>query len=77
MVQKEAMKQIRLLIPESWIEELDDLAASRFLSRLGVLRFYIRQQMDEDFAQYAEQFREREKLLQTRSKLKTYLNDRD
>ena len=77
MKTNEPKAQILLLIPKDWIEELNVLAESRFISRLSLIRSYLRQSMDKDFSQYAEQLSERERLLKTRSKLKTFIDDRN
>jgi hypothetical protein len=76
MKSKPPSSQLLLLLPSEWLEELNVLAKSRYISRLALIRSYLRQQMDKDFAQYSEQISEREKLLKTRIKLKTLVNDR-
>jgi hypothetical protein len=76
MKSKTPSSQLLLLLPSEWVEELNVLAKSRYISRLALIRSYLRQQMDKDFAQYSEQISEREKLLKTRIKLKTLVNDR-
>lgn len=76
MKSKPPSSQLLLLLPSEWLEELSILAKSRYISRLALIRSYLRQQMDKDFAQYSEQISEREKLLKTRIKLKTLVNDR-
>jgi hypothetical protein len=77
MKSKPPSSQLLLLLPSEWLEELSILAKSRYISRLALIRSYLRQQMDKDFAQYSEQISEREKLLKTRIKLKTLVNDRN
>ena len=77
MKSKPPSSQLLLLLPSEWVEELNVLAKSRFTSRLHLIRSYLRQQMDKDFAQYSEQIREREKLLKTRIKLKALVDDRN
>jgi hypothetical protein len=52
--------QIRLLLPEEWLPELDNLAAARFLTRLGLIRFYLRAQMNEDLSNLAQHFKDNE-----------------
>ena len=69
--------QIRLLIPRDWVAELDDLAASRFLTRLGLIRFYLRNQMDQDLNQLEEVLHQREKLQRTHSSLHRYNKQRE
>ena len=55
---KSKITQLRLLLPEEWLPELDNLAATRFLTRLGLIRYYLRNQMNEDLAQLAEHFKQ-------------------
>lgn len=64
--QKNETAQLRLLLPQEWISELDHLAASRFLTRLGLIRFYIQIGMREDIDQvsdYLEQAKNRKNIL--------------
>lgn len=51
---KNGTAQLRLLLPQEWISELDHLAANRFLTRLGLIRFYIQLGMKEDLSQMSE-----------------------
>jgi len=74
---KSKTKQLRLLLPEEWISELDSLAASRFLSRLGLLRFYIKAGMSEDFSKLAEHFKLDEQHKRTHQRLQGHLRDRE
>lgn len=69
--------QLRLLLPEDWIPELDNLAASRFLTRLGLIRFYLRAQMNEDLSRLAEHFRETNEHRKTHQRLHRHLQDRE
>ena len=69
--------QLRLLLPEDWIPELDNLAASRFLTRLGLIRFYLRAQMNEDLSRLAEHFRETDEHRKTHQRLRRHLQDRE
>ena len=75
--QRPKTAQIRLLLPEDWIPELDNLAASRFLTRLGLIRFYLRAQMNEELARLSEHFRETEAHRKTHRRLQSYLEDRE
>jgi hypothetical protein len=76
MKSKPPSSQLLLLLPSEWLEELSVLAKSRYISRLSLIRSYLRQQMDKDLSQYSEQLSEREKLLKTRIKLKALVDDR-
>ena len=74
---KSKITQLRLLLPEDWIPELDSLAASRFLTRLGLIRFYLRAQMNEDLKNLAEHLRETEAHRKTHRRLQQHINDRE
>jgi hypothetical protein len=67
--------QIRLLLPAEWLPELNNLAASRFLTRLGLIRFYLRAKMDEELATLAEHFKQTEENKATHQRLSKRLND--
>ena len=67
--------QIRLLLPEDWIPELDNLAASRFLTRLGLIRFYLRAKMNEELATLAEHFKQTEQNRMTHQRLARKIDD--
>lgn len=67
--------QIRLIIETSWIEQLDVLAASRFQSRLALIRFYLRQAMDKDLSELEEFLRQRKQKDETCKRLQSYLDD--
>ena len=74
---KSKTKQLRLLLPEDWIPELDSLAASRFLTRLGLLRFYIMAGKNEDLSKLAEHFKQNEQNKKTHQRLQSHLQDRE
>jgi hypothetical protein len=75
--QEPNIKQICLLIPEDWVTELDNLAATRFLSRLGLIRFYLRAQMNEELAHLSEHFNQIDKNKRTHKRIETYLQDQE
>ena len=74
---KSKTKQLRLLLPEDWFSELDNLAAARFLTRMGLLRFYIRLGMNEDLSKLAEHLKQNEQHKRTHQKLQSHLHDRE
>ena len=74
---KVKIAQLRLLLPESWIPELNDLAASRFLTRLSLLRFYIKAGMEDDLSKLAEHFKQKEQHKKTHQRLQSHLQDRE
>ena len=53
--QKTPIAQVRLLLPENWIEELDAIARSRFISRLSLIRHYLRTHIDRDLESLRDQ----------------------
>jgi hypothetical protein len=70
-------RQLRLLLPEDWIPELDSLAASRFQSRLGTIRYFLRKQMNEELSHLAEHFKQNEALRKTHRRLQQHIEDRE
>ena len=75
---KNETAQLRLLLPQKWIDELDDLAACRSLTRLGLIRFYIQLGMKEDCSQmeeYLQQERRRKNTLANIAKSSTTEDD--
>jgi hypothetical protein len=74
---KSKITQIRLLLPEEWLPELDSLAATRFLTRLGLIRFYLRAQMNEDLSNLAQHFKENEQHKKTLKHLSQHREDNE
>jgi DNA-binding transcriptional regulator/RsmH inhibitor MraZ len=74
---KAKTKQLRLLLPEDWIPELDSLAASRFQTRLGLIRQYLRIQMNEELSNLAEHFKQTTALKKTHRQLQQHIEDRE
>ena len=74
---KSKTKQVLLLLPEDWIPELDSLAASRFQTRLGLIRLYLRTQMNEELSNLAEHFRQSEVDRKTHRRLQQHIEDRE
>jgi hypothetical protein len=66
--------QLRLLLDPSWIQELDTLARAKSISRLALIRYLLRSQMDEELDSYKEFVRAREDRGKTRRSLEDYLN---
>jgi hypothetical protein len=67
--------QLRLILESTWIKELDVLAASRFQSRLALIRFYLRQAMDKDLSELDEFLRQRKQKEDTCKRLQSYIDD--
>ena len=74
---KSKIAQIRLLLPEEWLPELDNLATTRFLTRLGLIRFYLRAQMNEDLSNLAQHFKENEQQKKTHKHLRQRRQDNE
>jgi len=72
---KSKIAQLRLLLPEDWVPELDNLAATRFLTRLGLLRFLIRNGMNQELANLAEHFKQTEQQRKTHKQLQQRRQD--
>jgi len=47
--------QIRLILPKDWIPDLDSIAASKFISRLDLIRRYLRECADRDLTSLKSQ----------------------
>lgn len=47
-VNKPKVAQLRLLLPAEWISELDTLASLRFVSRLALIRHFLREKIDQE-----------------------------
>jgi hypothetical protein len=72
---KSKTTQLRLLLPEEWLTEINNLADTRFLSRLGLLRFYIRAGMNEDLSNLAEHFKQTEQQRKTHKQIQQRRQD--
>ena len=69
--------QVRLLIPQDWLDELTSLAKGRLVSRLSLIRTFLRSQMDEELRQLEEHFAERERQRATKEKLDYWLEQKE
>lgn len=67
--------QIRLLLDPEWVAQLDSLATSRHLSRLALIRFYLRDKIDEEYAQLAEHYRRQDEHRRAHKRLQNHLDD--
>ena len=75
-MQKDPKAQIRLVVPDSWITELDLLAKSRFITRLALIRLYLRARMNEDLKDLQAHFKDERARLETRRQLEDYYKDK-
>jgi len=69
--------QLLLLLPHDWIAQLDSLARSRNLSRLALIRLFLRLQMDSELAQLSAHFKQQDEQRRTHKRLNSYLSERD
>jgi len=74
---KPTFVQLRLLLNPEWIPELDTLARARHLSRLGLIRYFLRLKIDDELASYQEFLNAKEVRKTTKSKLDAYLDEKD
>jgi hypothetical protein len=74
---KPTFVQLRLLLNPEWIPELDTLARARYVSRLGLIRHFLRLKMDEELASYQEFLNAKEARRTTKAKLDIYLDEKD
>jgi hypothetical protein len=73
---KTKLVQLRLLLEPSWVPELDTLARARSITRLGLIRYFLRLKMDEELASYQEFLVAQEVRRRTKTNLDAYLDDR-
>lgn len=76
-IPKSKTSSVLLLIPSEWIAQLDTLAKSRNLSRLALIRLFLRIQMDSELAQLAAHFKQQDEQRRTQKRLDSYLSERD
>jgi metal-responsive CopG/Arc/MetJ family transcriptional regulator len=76
-IHRDSPKQIRLLIPQQMVRELDSIAASRQLSRLAIIRRFLRMQIDEELSQLETYFEEVDRRNRTHERLQEHLSDNE
>ena len=69
--------QVRLLIPREWVEQLDAIAAAKYLSRLALIRGYLKNRMDRDLKRLSHWAAIKERNLRTSSTVKQIREQRD
>ena len=74
---KTNVAQVRLLLPQDWLDELTSIAKSRFVSRLSLIRTYLRSQIDEELRQLEEHFAARERQRITKVHLDNWINEKE
>lgn len=73
--QKPIKTQLRLILEKDWVKELDLLARTRFVSRLAVIRYYLRQMMDKDLAELTENLEKRRQFKLTQEAVSSHIED--
>lgn len=76
-IQSKEITQIRLLIPTEMVRELDTIASSRDMTRLALIRFLLRLQIDSEMGQLESYFENVDRRKQTHQRLQEYLSDRE
>ena len=74
-IKKPQFVQLRLLLDPEWIPELDTLARSRYLTRSALIRFYLRNQINEELAQLPKLFAAQKARNLARKELEAHLDD--
>ncbi len=67
-------RQLRLLLPAEWVADLDSIAASKFVSRLALIRQYLRECADRDLQSLKAQFEMLEQFKSVRTKINERAN---
>ena len=67
--------QLRLLIPQEWVEELNVLARAKYKSRLSLIREYLRAEIDRDFIDLKEFHNNRQNVRQARARTEAWCRE--
>ena len=76
-IKKPKFTQLRLLLEPDWISDLDTLARSRRITRLALIRMFLRAKIDEELLSLNAFLQHQESLKATKRKLDKYLHDHD
>lgn len=76
-IQTKEITQIRLLIPTEMVHELDTIATSRDMTRLALIRYLLRHQIDSELGQLESYLENVDRRKQTHQRLQEYLSDRE
>lgn len=76
-VQTDKTSQIRLLIPTEMVKELDTIAISRSMSRLALIRYFLRHQIDQELSELDSYLSQVERRKQTHQRLQEHLSERE
>ena len=74
---KTDIAQVRLLIPQEWLDELTSIAKSRFVSRLSLIRTYLRREIDEELSQLEDHLAARERQRITKAQLDNWIDEKE
>jgi len=75
--QTDKTSQIRLLIPIEMVKELDTIAISRSMSRLALIRYFLRHQIDQELSELDSYLSQVERRKQTHQRLQEHLSERE
>ena len=76
-IHKEPPIQIRLLISKQMVSELDTIAQSRQVSRLSIIRRFLRHQIDEELKSLSTYLENSKRYKQTHRLLQGKLKDQE
>jgi hypothetical protein len=76
-IKKPKFTQLRLLLEPDWISDLDTLARSRRITRLALIRMFLKAKIDEELLSLDAFFQHQESLKATKRKVDKYLDDHD
>jgi hypothetical protein len=77
MATKTNQAQVRLIISREMMEQLDLLSRSRHLTRLALIRMFLKAKIDEELLSLDAFLQHQESLKATKRKLDKYLHDHD
>jgi len=76
-IKKPKFTQLRLLLEPEWIENLNTLAQSRRITRLALIRMFLKAKIDEELLSLDAFLQQQESLKATKRRLDKYLHERD
>jgi len=76
-IKKPKFTQLRLLLEPDCISDLDTLARSRRITRLALIRMFLKAKIDEELLSLDTFLQHQESLKATKRKLDKYLHDHD
>lgn len=76
-IKKPKFTQLRLLLEPDWISDLDTLARSRRITRLALIRMFLKAKIDDELLTLDTFLQHQESLKATKRKVDKYLHDHD